>query len=327
MLVDFGLIVAGLVLLFLGGEALVRGSVALAERFGLSKMIIGLVIIGFGTSTPELLVSVSAALGGTPEIALGNVVGSNIANVLLIVGVASVILPITNWQRSAVREALIALLVGLALYGLVQGETIGRREGLILVLVLVAYLLASYWLERREKTKTVFEEETEEFEDIKVDSAWLSSLLVVGGIAFLVVGAKLLVSGAVSVARDFGVTDAVIGLSLVAIGTSLPELATAIVAAFRRHPDVVIGNVIGSNIFNVLAILGITTLIQPIAVSDQFRSVDTLVVVATSALLLALLFGASRIGRSWGLAMLAGYTVYMIYLFQSGATQAVGAGI
>ncbi len=319
MLVDVGLIVAGLVLLFFGGEGLVRGSVALAERFGVSKMIIGLVIVGFGTSMPELVVSLNAAIAGTPEIAIGNVIGSNIANVLLIIGVACVIVPISSWQRSAVREALIATLVGLALYGLVQGEMIGRAEGVTLLVVLAAYLFATYWLERRAMKKTVFEEETEEFEDIQISSVWLSVLLVAGGIAVLVLGADLLVRGAVAVARDFGVTDAVIGLTLVAVGTSLPELATAIVAAYRRHSDVVIGNVIGSNIFNILAILGITALVQPIAVGDQFRTVDGLMVVATSAFLLVLLFATRRIGRGWGAAMLATYAAYTIYLFQTGA--------
>jgi cation:H+ antiporter len=319
MLVDLGLIAAGLVLLFFGGEGLVRGSVALAERFGFSKMIIGLVIVGFGTSMPELVVSLNAALAGTPEIAIGNVIGSNIANVLLIVGLACVIVPITRWQRSAVREALIATLAGLSLYGLVQGEMIGRVEGFMLLAVLIAYLFATYWLERREMKKTVFEAEIEEFEDIKISSGWLSALLVVGGIAVLVLGADLLVRGAVSLARDFGVTDAVIGLTLVAVGTSLPELATALVAAFRRHSDVVIGNVIGSNIFNVLAILGTTTLIQPIAVGDQFRTVDALMVVGSSAFLLALLFAMQRIGRGWGAFMLATYAGYIVYLFQSGA--------
>lgn len=318
MLVDCGLIFAGLVLLFFGGEALVRGSVAIAERFGFSKMIIGLVIVGFGTSVPELVVSLNAALAGTPEIAIGNVIGSNIANVLLIVGLASLILPITGWQRSAVREALIATLAGLALFGLVQGETIGRVEGFTLLVVLAAYLFATYWLESREMQKTVFEAETEEFEDIKISSGWLSALLVVGGIAVLVLGADFLVRGAVSLARDFGVTDAVIGLTLVAIGTSLPELATAVVAAYRRHSDVVIGNVIGSNIFNVLAILGATTLIQPIAVSDQFQTVDALVMVASSAFLLALLFATRRIGRVWGVLMLGAYAGYIVYLFQTG---------
>ncbi|WP_199257920.1 calcium/sodium antiporter [Paracoccus binzhouensis] len=318
MVTDFGLAAAGLVLLFLGGEGLVRGSVALAERFGLSKLIIGLVIVGFGTSTPELLVSVNAALGGSPEIALGNVVGSNIANVFLILGVAALIMPISGWKRTAVREALVASLVALALFGLVQGQVITRVEGFALLAVLTVYLLASYWLERREKTLTVFEQETEEFEDVPLKRAWLPPLVSLGGIALLVIGADLLVDGSISIARAFGVPDAVIGLSLVAVGTSLPELATAIVAAVRRHSDVVLGNVIGSNIFNVLAILGTTAVIQPIEVGARFRDIDTPVMLGASCALLVLLFATQRIGRLWGIGMLAVYAAYMIFLFRNG---------
>lgn len=147
---------AGLVLLFLGGEGLVRGSVAIAERLGISKLLIGLVIVGFGTSTPELLVSVNAALGGTPEIALGNVVGSNIANVLLIVGVAAVIVPILGWDPTAVREALVATLVSFAAFALVQGEVINRIEGIAMLVVLTGYLFSSYWLEKRDREASRF---------------------------------------------------------------------------------------------------------------------------------------------------------------------------
>lgn len=320
MHMDIVYIVSGLVLLFVGGEGLVRGSVSVAERLGLSKLIIGLVIVGFGTSTPELLVSVNAALDGVPEIALGNVIGSNIANVLLIVGIAIVILPITGWNRTAVRDGLVATLVGLGLFGLLYSEAIGRVEGIVLLVILAVYLSASYWLERRDKSSQVFDHEAEEFEDVPIKNAWLALLFVVGGIAILVFGADLLVKGAVSIARTFGVPDAVIGLSLVAVGTSLPELATAIVAALRRHSDVVLGNVIGSNIFNILAILGVTAVITPIEVSARFRELDALVMLAASVLLVVLLFALKRIGRVWGAAMLAVYAAYMGYLFTSGLT-------
>tara|TARA_R110000772_G_scaffold49123_6_gene112871 strand:- start:178591 stop:179556 length:966 start_codon:yes stop_codon:yes gene_type:complete len=318
MLMDIVYIAAGLVLLFVGGEGLVRGSVSVAERLGLSKLIIGLVIVGFGTSTPELLVSVNAALDGVPEIAIGNVIGSNIANVLLIVGIAIVILPISGWNRTAVRDGLVATLVGLGLFGLLYSDVIGRVEGIVLLVVLGVYLSASYWLERRDKNSQVFDHETEEFEDVPIKNGWLALLFVVGGIAILVFGADLLVKGAVSVARTFGVPDAVIGLSLVAVGTSLPELATAIVAALRRHSDVVLGNVIGSNIFNILAILGTTAVITPIEVSARFRELDALVMLAASVLLVVLLFAFKQIGRVWGGAMLAAYAAYMGYLFTSG---------
>lgn len=318
MQADLLLVAGGLVLLFLGGEALVRGSVAIAERLGISKLVIGLVIVGFGTSTPELLVSVKAALNGAPEIALGNVVGSNIANVLLIVGVAAVIAPILDWPRTALREAVMATLAALAVVGLVQGQVLTRPQGIVMLVVLAGYLVATYWLEQRERTARQFEHQVEEFEDIPIVRPWLAPLLVVLGVGALMLGADWLVKGAVSIARDLGVTDAVIGLSLVALGTSLPELATSIVAALRRHPDVVLGNVIGSNIFNILAILGVTVVIHPIEVDAQFRCVDAPVMLAASLLLLVLLCMTRRIGRRWGVLMLAGYVAYMVFLFATG---------
>ncbi|MBS4011163.1 MAG: calcium/sodium antiporter [Roseovarius sp.] len=318
MLHDLVLVAAGLVLLFVGGEALVRGAVAIAERMGVSKLLIGLVIVGFGTSTPELLVSVKAALDGASEIALGNVVGSNIANILLIFGLAAVIAPVMGWARTAVREALVATLVSLVAFALVQGAVISRMEGIAMLLVLVGYLVASYWLERRDRTAHTFQQEAEAFEGVPVAKPWLAPLLALGGIAALVFGADLLVEGAVNIARVYGVPDAVIGLSLVAVGTSLPELATAIVAAIRRQSDVVLGNVIGSNIFNILAILGVTVVIQPIEVSARFRDIDTPVMLGAALLLLALLFATRRIGRGWGLVMLGLYAAYMVFLFTGG---------
>ncbi len=318
MLHDILLVAAGLILLFIGGEGLVRGSVTLAERLGISKLLIGLVIVGFGTSTPELLVSVKAALGGAPEIALGNAVGSNIANVLLIVGLASIITPILGWERSAVREALVAALVSLAALVLVQGEVITKLEGIAMLVALAGYLFASYWLEKKDPKAKTFQHATEEFEDIPLPRPWLAPVLALGGIVALVFGADLLVEGGVNIARGFGVPDAVIGLSLVAIGTSLPELATAVVAAIRRHPDVVLGNVIGSNIFNILAILGVTAVIQPIAVSARFREIDTPVMLGVALLLLALLVVSKSIGRLWGFVLLALYAAYMVVLFSSG---------
>ncbi len=320
MILDIVFVVAGLVLLFLGGEALVRGSVAIAEKLGLSKLLIGLIIVGFGTSAPELLVSVNAALGGASDISIGNVVGSNIANILLIVGVTAAIVPISGWGRSAKREAFVALIVSFALYGLVFGAAIGRVEGAVMVSVLIAYLGTVYWLERKEAASELYEHETEEFEGLPAKQAWLAPVLSIAGIGLLVVGADLLVDGAVSIARAFGVSDAVIGLSLVAIGTSLPELATAIVAAVRKHLDVVLGNVIGSNIFNILSILGITTIIQPIDISARFRAFDVPIMLATAAVLLLLLFVAKSIGRATGVIMLVAYAAYMGLLFSIGVT-------
>lgn len=312
MLADILAVIAGLVLLFVGGEGLVRGSVAIAERLGLSKLLIGLTIVAFGTSAPELLVAVDAALNDAPEIALGNVVGSNIANVFLILGISVLIAPIVAWQRSAIRDAMVSALTALALFGLVQGDVIGRVEGGVLLAALLAYLAASYWLERRE-TNSVFGAETEEFEDIKFGRAWMPLVLVIGGIAALVFGADLLVTGSVAIAREFGVSDAVIGLSLVAIGTSLPELATAVVAAYRRHADVVLGNVIGSNIFNTLGIIGITAGITPLPRGEVSWTVLACML-GFALLLWPLAMTGRRLVRSEGALLLAGYGAYIGYL-------------
>jgi cation:H+ antiporter len=315
MAADIGAIFAGFVLLFLGGEGLVRGSVGIAERFGLSKLLIGLTVVAFGTSAPELVVAVDAALSGAPEIALGNVVGSNIANILLILGIAISVAPIAIRGRAGLRDSMIAGLASLILFGLVLGDVIDRIEGGILLLILAIYLAASYLRERRGKGPSIPEQGADEFTTARPQSLRFLALLVVGGVVALVVGAEFLVSGSVSIARSLGVSDAVIGLSLVAIGTSLPELATAVVAAYRRHADVVLGNVIGSSIFNILAILGITSLIQPVAVADRFREFDVPVMMGASAILIFILFAAKGMGRATGAAMLIAYTAYMIILF------------
>jgi cation:H+ antiporter len=318
MLYDILFVIMGLGLLFAGGEGLVRGAVAIAERFGIPKLLIGLVIVGFGTSTPELLVSVKAALDGASEIALGNVVGSNIANILLIIGIAAAIAPVSGWDRGALREAFVATLVALGTLGLVQADMISQIHGTFMLIGLVAYLGFTYWLEMRGRTGQRTQK-VEDIEDSVTMSRFKAMTFVIVGIAALVLGADLLVKGAVSIARVFGVTDAVIGLSLVAIGTSLPELATAVVAAIKRQSDVVLGNVIGSNIFNILAILGITVVIQPMEVAARFRDIDVPIMLGATLVLLALLFAARSIGRIFGLLMLSVYGVYMAFLFSTGA--------
>jgi cation:H+ antiporter len=309
-MMDVLFIAAGFGLLFLGGEGLVRGSVAMAERFGLSKLLIGLVIVGFGTSTPELLVSVNAALSGASSIALGNVVGSNIANILLILGLSIAIAPMMDWKKTAMREALIMTLVALVLYGLVQGDVIGRTEGLVLLAVLVVYLTSSWWLEKREAERRYFEHGAEEFDTTTQRPLWISAVFIAAGIGVLMLGAQLLVKGAVNIASAMGVSDAVIGLTIVAVGTSLPELATAVVAAVKKHGDMVLGNVIGSNIFNILAILGVTSAIAPISVEDRFSLLDAPVMVGVSALVVIVLFALKKLGRVLGIAMMAGYFAY-----------------
>jgi cation:H+ antiporter len=293
----------------------VRGSIAIAERLGISPLLIGITVVGFGTSAPEMLVSIDAARRGSPEIALGNVVGSSIGNILLILGIAVLITPMTKWPRSVRRDVLMMTLVTFMLLGAVQLQQIDATMGLVFISILGVFLYGSYWLEQRDEHPTVREQKAQEIKIKPVGSPWLAALATVTGLGLLVWGASLLVAGAVSVARGYGLSEAVIGLTLVALGTSLPELATAIVAARRQHPDVVLGTVIGSNIFNVLAILGATALIVPIGVSDRFRSFDVPIMLGVSVGLLLLLLLAKRIGRGAGIVMLAAYIAYTTLLF------------
>jgi cation:H+ antiporter len=309
LITDLAFVAAGLVLLFVGGEGLVRGSVAIAERMRISKLVVGMVIVGFGTSTPELLVSLQAALGGSPEIAIGNVVGSNIANVLLIIGTAAVIWPIANADTSMRREGLVMLAVSAALIPLLMTGTVSRLAGLGMIALLAAYLFITYRLESRRR-ESAFTHEAEEVADIAMKPA-LAAVAVVAGLAMLMFGARLLVDGATGIARDFGVSEAVIGLTIVAVGTSLPELATSVVAAMRKHADVALANIVGSNIFNILAILGLTAVITPVPVASRFATLDAPVMLAVAAALTVMLFTLKQIGRGWGLALLAAYAGYV----------------
>jgi len=309
LIADSLFILAGLVLLFFGGEGLVRGAVAIADRFGISKLIVGMVIVGFGTSAPELLVSVQAALSGSPDIAIGNVVGSNIANVLLILGIAALIAPVPNCDRAILRDALVMVAASVWLVALLRSGAIGEVAGGAMLAALAAYLGATYWQERRRQA-TVFEKEAEEVTDLPLSApmAWGAVLL---GLVFLVLGARFLVEGATGIARLFGVSEAVIGLTIVAVGTSLPELATGIVAALRRHAEVVLANVIGSNIFNILCILGVTSLIAPVPVALKFAALDGPVMLGVAGGTALLLIAVRTLGRPLGLVLLAGYALYV----------------
>lgn len=307
---DFGMLIAGLVLLFFGGEALVRGSVAIAERLQISKLVIGMVIVGFGTSAPELLVSVQAALAGSPDIAIGNIIGSNIANVLLIIGLAALIAPIANEDKALRRDTLVMAAASAGLLAILFLGEISRIAGVVMLIAFLTYLAVTYALERKRRA-SVYIEEADEIAGLKL-SPWLSFGSVALGLGFLVLGAKLMVDGATAIALSFGVSEAVIGLTIVAVGTSLPELATALVAAWRQHAEIVLANIIGSNIFNILAILGITATIAPISVAAKFTQVDAPVLVAVAVATVGLIFYVRRIGRIWGVGMLAAYAAYLV---------------
>jgi cation:H+ antiporter len=299
---DILLLLGGLIGLFIGGEALVRAAVGIAQRLAIPPLLIGLTVVGFGTSTPELLVSIDAALRGVPDIAIGNIIGSNIGNILLILGVSALIWPIRISGGTLVRDTGVMMAAALALIPVFWMGEMGRLPGLVLVAGLAAYLVWAYLQPGRDAVAD---------DAAPVRPLWQSALWAALGLAALMLGARFLVDGAVSIARSFGVSEAFIGLTIVAVGTSLPELATSLIAAFRRQSDIAIGNIVGSNIFNVLGILGVTALIAPIPVAGRFLTFDLPVMIGVSALLTALLLLRPAIGRVAGLCLLLAYAAYV----------------
>lgn len=297
---------AGFVLLMAGGEILVRGAVALAARLGVSPLVIGLTVVGFGTSTPELVTSLDAALSGAPGIAVGNVIGSNTANILLILGIAALMAPIVVDRAAFLRDGGAAMAAALAALAVVMTGALSRPAGAALILALIVYL----WLAFR-RGRVV--------DDVALDvpqrGPVAAGLLAAGGIALTILGARLLVHGATGLAEAWGVSEAVIGVTVVAVGTSLPELATSIVAALKREGDIAFGNVVGSNIYNVFGILGATALVRPIPVPPEIASFDIWVMLAATVALTVVAVTGWRITRAEGGVLVAAYLAYCAVLF------------
>lgn len=310
-LMDLLFIILGIALLYFGGDFLVRNSSLLAQRWGISPLVIGLTIVAFGTSAPELAASLTAALRGSPEIALGNVIGSNIANVALILAITALVYPLRTEAAFLRRELPIMIGSAALLLLLFLGGVLGRLEGLLLVGLLGAYLWVLF--SRQESPETELEFATEY--GGKSAPLWRSASGSLLGLALLVAGAQLLVAGATSLARGFGVPELIIGLTLVAVGTSLPELATSVIAALKREPEIALGNIVGSNIFNILFILGATALVQPIAVPYNSVALDLWVMLGISLVLLPFLMTGLRLGRREGGLLLAFYALYVGYLY------------
>lgn len=304
-------LVGGLVMLFIGAEGLIRGSSNLAIKIGITPLVVGLTVVAFGTSTPELVVSLKAALLGNSSISLGNVVGSNIANIALILGVAAIIKPLDVHANVIMREIPIMIVITvLFLFLLIDGE-LGFIDGLIFVIGLVIYLIVNVLLARKEKNPEV---DSEFKEGLKSKlGVPVSIVLMLAGLGLLILGANLFVQSAVAIAKMFNVSDAIIGLTIVAIGTSLPELITSIVASYKKEADIAIGNVVGSNIFNILGILGITALIIPIS-SVGLGYVDLGVMLFTAIILFPLSRTGFSISRFEGAILLVGYAGYIFYL-------------
>ncbi|HEY5656743.1 MAG TPA: calcium/sodium antiporter [Myxococcota bacterium] len=311
MLIAIAYVAAGLAMLYFGGEALVRGASNLALRLGISAVAIGLTVVAFGTSAPELVVSVDAALTGANDISVGNVVGSNIANIALILGIATLVRP-TQVAAQLVRvDAPIMVVVSLALLAALVDGGASRLEGSLFLLGLLLYVAFTFW-QARQELPDVQREFASATPRPRAGAMGIVALLVVG-LALLVGGGHLLVEGAVEIAAQLGISQAAIGLTVVAVGTSLPELATSLVAALRGHGDIAVSNVIGSNIFNILGILGLTALVRPLALGG-ISVIDLAVMVALAFILVLLLAARSRLGRVEGACFVAGFVLYVGWL-------------
>jgi len=334
----------GLVLLIVSGDFLVRGATALAARYGLSPLLIALTIVAFGTSAPELLVSVRAALSGAPGLALGNVVGSNIANILLILGLPALIMPIACVGRTVPHNMLIMMAASVLLIVLCFIGPLGFWQGILLLSLLAAYLVYSGWDARmnphspsplaaaEDATLSAPGAPCDAFAQPDIDTHDLPhgdlptenlsrraiALKLLIGLIGLPIGARFVVDGGTEIAQVFGVSDAVIGLSLIAVGTSLPELATSLMAVFRRNDDVVVGNIIGSNIMNILAILGVTSLIAPLPVSPDFLTFHLWVMLGSIVMLLPFTMTGGKVGRGAGIFFLLAYGAYLYAMFSLG---------
>jgi len=323
--VDFSLLLGGFVLLLVGAELLVRGAVAIAQKIGVSSLLVGLTVVAFGTSAPELAAGIQAALQDTPEINVGNVVGSNIANIGLILGVTAMVFPVTCRISILRREVPFMIFVGVVGYLTMRDGLLDRVEGGALLGLLIAFIAFSYFAGKREgESEKHAEQELEEEFGIKPLQrlgSWVGPVLVLVGLGGLALGADLLVTSTRNIALDLGVDPVVISLTLVAFGTSLPELATCVIAALRREPDIVLGNVLGSNIFNILFVFGVTSLIKEIAIpasvvsADWLIASDAVVMVLFSLLCFPMMLTGGKLSRLEGGLLFLSYLAYITVVF------------
>lgn len=334
MLFDYISLAGGLVVLIIAGDVLVRGSVGIAQRLGIPNLVIGLTIVAFGTSAPELVISLKAAMEDAGGIAIGNVVGSNIANVLLVLGMPALIAATPCGEDGATRNAMFMVAVTIVFIGLCFFTPIGLLAGIVLLVLLAMFLTASTITARRHRKKQksisaasagaavadaeILEDDTlDDVEDVP-DSVWIALVYIVLGLVGLPLGAHFTITGATDIASHWGVSEAVIGLTVIALGTSLPELATTVMAAIRQHGAVAIGNVIGSNIFNLLAIIGITAVVVPIDVPPEVLKLDVWVMLACAVLLAVLAAFRICLGKISGFAMTAAYGLYITTVYMLG---------
>tara|TARA_B100000809_G_C15041164_1_gene495566 strand:- start:33 stop:968 length:936 start_codon:yes stop_codon:yes gene_type:complete len=308
---EYVYLIGGLIVLIIAGEALVRGAVGIAVKFNIPTLVIGMTIVSFGTSAPELLVSLKAALNNHPELAIGNVIGSNIANIALVLGITTMLLPIVVKRSTARIDWPIMMGTTILFYIFILDQKIVWYEGVILTLGLVAFNYYMFWSAKKNKDIEALDEETEE---MKKSSMLVNILYITGGAIGLAFGASWLLDGAVVIASNFGVSEHVIGVTIVAFGTSVPELITSVVAAFKKHTDISVGNLIGSNIFNILGVVGITAMVKEIPVSMQVITNDIYWVLGISLLVFPLMIIGYKINRLRGFVLFAAYCIYIYFV-------------
>ena len=315
-MVNLLFLLLGTGLLTIGGEALIRGALTTATRLRVSPLLSGLFIVGFGTSAPELVVSIEAALSQQPDVAIGNVVGSNIGNILLILGTCALITPLAVKPLALHRDAITVVASSVLFLVLALGGMLGQSQALILLTALVGYLVWAYRSERFHNAPSAELHLAEAQELVALPKSGLRAIsMVLLGLVLLIGGSKVLLHGAIGIAEHFDISEAVIGLTLVAVGTSLPEFSISIIAALRGHADVAVGNVLGSNIFNLLGILGVSALLQPLPVHERILQFDQWVMLGTALLLLLFLYTGRRLSRTEGATLLLGYFFYIMISF------------
>lgn len=310
-------LILGVFLLVYAADYLVKGAASIATVLGISPLVVGLTVVSFGTSAPELAVSVMAAFRGQADLAVGNVVGSNIFNVLFILGISAMIIPLMVHQQLIRFDVPVMIFVSILLYGLSIDGTISRMDGMILFSLALLYTGFLVWMSKKEKDAAVLTEFQDEYGGMGKNPSWIKNVaFIILGIIGLVIGSDRLVFGAVYIARHFGVSELIIGLTIVSVGTSLPEVATSVVAALKGEKDIAVGNVVGSNIFNIVTVLGISSIVAPagIAVSQKVLDFDMLVMIAIALAALPVFFYGYKIGRISGFFFLAFYIAYVVYL-------------
>jgi cation:H+ antiporter len=310
-------LVVGLVLLVFSADYLVKGAANIAAALGISPLVVGLTVVAFGTSAPELAVSVMSAFKGQADIAVGNVIGSNIFNILVILGISALIIPLVVHRQLIRFDVPVMIFLSVLVYLLSMDGNISRVDGIILFSLAITYVVVLIRKSRKEGDAGVLSEYEEEFSKSGEDPKWLKNIaFVVLGVAGLVIGSDRLVFGAVFIAKHFGVSELIIGLTIVSLGTSLPEVATSVIAALKGEKDIAVGNVVGSNIFNIVSVLGVSSIVAPsgIAVAKAALDFDMLFMIAVAVAALPVFFHGYKIGRGSGFFFLVAYGAYLAYL-------------